>query len=535
MSKRVRITALITTLCLCISLFVVGVLAAKSVSFSVTSKFSFKADGVYVMVDAKLKQGVTLNDVSVISGEGAPSGNATYKAYSYKKVSSGDQPNGEASSQTFLNESGTAAGEWTIGNINFSTTNKIVVYEFSVSNYSEFEVSATVTGNLQTELQEHIEQDRLTLQTYVGDTATSSPSFSFNIPKRVNDTTPGIQTYKIVVTLTSFTKTFNTNQIEINFDFKEYVAPQYTIEQENIGGKDYTFVYFGNYPQTYVGNALNTTLENAFDANSSALTATGKTYTTYDAGVKITGDNSCKEYEYNGELFARVPKADVYTSGAKTFKNGTTVVNGSTYWFKVEPIKWRVLTTNYTDAENTTPVYYLLSEFCLTANTTFNPSSSNTNANYYSSNTNALRPFLNNEFCSEAFTEAEQTLIATRTLKDADMDGTGSVGDIPSTEPLKVWAPSRSDMIKTNYGFNSSPSNYDQQRRASATDFAMVNYAYKDASNKDIYGIGGAYYWTSSAASSSTSAYYVYFDGYVASYPVNIAHYTARPALLFNI
>ena len=51
MGKRARITALVTTLCLCLSLFVAGVLAAISATFNVTSTLNFNADGVYVMVD----------------------------------------------------------------------------------------------------------------------------------------------------------------------------------------------------------------------------------------------------------------------------------------------------------------------------------------------------------------------------------------------------------------------------------------------------------------------------------------------------
>ena len=54
MGKRARITALVTTLCLYLSLFVVGVLAATSATFNVTSTLNFTADGVYVMVDGAL-------------------------------------------------------------------------------------------------------------------------------------------------------------------------------------------------------------------------------------------------------------------------------------------------------------------------------------------------------------------------------------------------------------------------------------------------------------------------------------------------
>ena len=65
MKNRSKIIALVTTLCLCLSLFVVGVLAATSATFNVTSTLNFTADGVYVMVDASLKQGA---DVGTASG-----------------------------------------------------------------------------------------------------------------------------------------------------------------------------------------------------------------------------------------------------------------------------------------------------------------------------------------------------------------------------------------------------------------------------------------------------------------------------------
>ena len=273
-----------------------------------------------------------------------------------------------------------------------------------------------------------------------------------------------------------------------------------------------------------------------------------ETYTAYKGHTSGTLNEPVvyNAYEYiDGNTYCRVPQADLYNSGAKTFNDGTTIVNGETYWFKVEPIQWRVLTQNYTDTENTTPVSYLLSEYVLSANTTFNPSTSNTNHTYYSAETNALRPFLNEVFYSDAFTAEEQALIAQRTLTDADLDATkygqtnpnDSSLTIASTEKLNVFAPSYYDMINTDYGFNSSYSNYDKQRRASATDFAMANYAYKSTSTsyQDIYGIGATYYWTSSAASASNVAYIVYSFGYMIKFNVYNGFYAARPALLFNL
>ena len=318
----------------------------------------------------------------------------------------------------------------------------------------------------------------------------------------------------------------------------------YKIEEEVINGQTYTFVYFGKYPQTYVGDTMNAELEEWYTDQPVAETYTAYKGRTTTSPYELNEPVVYNAYEYiDGNTYCQVPEADLYNSGAKTFNDGTTIVNGETYWFKVEPIQWRVLTKNYTDTENTTPVSYLLSEYVLSGNTTFNPSTSNTNHTHYSAETNALRPFLNKVFYADAFTTKEQALIAQRTLTDADLDATkygqtnpnDSSLTIASTEKLNVFAPSYYDMIEADYRFNSSYSNQDQQRRASATDFAMANYAYKTTSDyTDIHGLASSYYWTSSAASASY-AYYVNHAGRVYRSNVNIERSAARPALLFKL
>ena len=226
MKKRSKIIALVTTLCLCLSMFVVGVLAATSATFNVTSTLNFTADGVYIMVDASLKQGADVATAAVLSGEGKPTGQTTYKAYSYPRESGQDYPNGEPSTTYFVNESGAQASTWAIGDINYTSTNKVVVYEFTVSNYSPFEVQGTVSG-ISEALAAYVEQGQLTITTYTGTssssaTATGSPTYTFNIPARTNETTPGQACYKIAVTLNDFMNPLATGTIEMNVSFEEY-------------------------------------------------------------------------------------------------------------------------------------------------------------------------------------------------------------------------------------------------------------------------------------------------------------------------
>ena len=223
MSKRVRITAIVATLCVCLSLFVVGVLSATSAKFNVTSTLNFTADGVYVMVDASLKQGADVGTAAVLA-EGAPT-QPTFKAYSYPRESGQDYPNGEPSTKHFVNESGTQVNTWAIGDINYTSTNKVVVYEFTVSNYSPFEVQGTVSG-ISEALATYVEQGQLTITTYTGTssssaTATDTPTYTFNIPARTNETTPGTACYKIAVTLNNFMNNLATGEIVMNVSFGE--------------------------------------------------------------------------------------------------------------------------------------------------------------------------------------------------------------------------------------------------------------------------------------------------------------------------
>lgn len=254
MSKRVRITAIVTTLCLCLSLFVIGVLSATTATLNVTSTLRFEADGVYVMVDASLKQGASVTDADVIEGEGEPTGQATYTAYSYKKATDSNAPDGSASSDTFLQADGTTpAGDWAIGDIYFTSQNIVVVYEFMVYNYSPFEVMATVEG-VSEALASYT--DKLSVTTYTGttsaDATATGTTYTFNIPARTSTTEPGQACYKIAITLNNFMSNISTNEIAMNFNFEEYNSnvnyEYFTIENNEITGL--TEAYYSDTPET---------------------------------------------------------------------------------------------------------------------------------------------------------------------------------------------------------------------------------------------------------------------------------------------
>ena len=260
MSKRVRIAAIVTTLCLCLSLFVIGVLSATTATLNVTSTLKFEADGVYVMVDGKLKQGASVTDADVIEGEGEPTGQTTYTAYSYKKATDSNAPDGSASSDTFLQADGSPAGDWTIGDIYFTSQNIVVVYEFMVYNYSPFEVMATVE-RVSEALASYT--DKLSVTTYTGttsaDATATGTTYTFNIPARTSTTEPGQTCYKIAITLNKFIDSFETNQINMGVKFEkapepvyEYFEYSYSDSGNSITGFSDDYLTLDTKPETLV-------------------------------------------------------------------------------------------------------------------------------------------------------------------------------------------------------------------------------------------------------------------------------------------
>lgn len=515
--KRTKLVASLMMCVFCLSFLVVGVFAAVNVSFGLTGQLTFNPEGVYVKVSGQMYRGENYGTLAPL----------TAANYILPEMTNYDEVDGVPAGNLPMDS-------WTTPNVTLVPGERAVKYRIEVTNVSEAGIKGTgeftITG-----------QSKPTPTTaggvntyeFTNYTVTEYAQYIQNI--QPNDT----QVYELVVELNQSATSAPIN-VSISFDFTDETT--YTMSGTTKG-----FVNMGKYPQTYVGNTMNKELKTWYNS----LTQTEKdnpteTYTAYKgySGSTLNTPVVYNAYEYiDGNTYCRVPEADLYNDGAKTFNDGTTIVNGETYWFKVEPIQWRVLTENYTDTENTTPVSYLLSEYVLSGNTTFNPSTSNTNHTHYSAETNALRPFLNKVFYADAFTTKEQALIAQRTLTDADLDATkngqtnpnDSSLTIASTEKLNVFAPSYYDMINTDYGFNSSYSNQDQQRRASATDFAMANYAYKTTSNfPDIHGLASSYYWTSSAGSASY-AHSVRYTGFVRRTDVLTEEIAARPALLFKL
>ena len=143
MKKKAKILATLGSLCIAISIMIVGVLAATTAGFDVSSSVSFTSTGVFVKVQGNILKGATADTAKQAT---APEGaDYNYVGYSYNHAENSDEPNG-----TSLNpdQATYALPEWAVGTVSFDEDNQTIVYSFKFSNYSAFPITATITTNL---------------------------------------------------------------------------------------------------------------------------------------------------------------------------------------------------------------------------------------------------------------------------------------------------------------------------------------------------------------------------------------------------
>lgn len=258
-----------------------------------------------------------------------------------------------------------------------------------------------------------------------------------------------------------------------------------------------TYINYGKYPQTVVSdNSLILALNNLTETNSEGY------------------------YKYEGNEYAKLT-ATPNSSGYK-FSDNTIVVLGTTYYFKVEPIKWRIISNNDGTIQ-------LLSDYILD-NQYYHP---NTNTRIiggktiYSNNYehSYIREWLNNSFYNKAFGTPDQNAILT-TLVDNSASTTSSSSNSYASNNTndKIYLLSYQDSINSNYGFSTSTSS-NNTRYAVTTDYVRAKGAYIGTST-NTYGNG--LWWLR-----SPDSYYSFnaWDGSMSANLVDDAFIGVRPAL----
>lgn len=165
------------------------------------------------------------------------------------------------------------------------------------------------------------------------------------------------------------------------------------------------------------------------------------------------------------------------------FHNG--YFSGNTYWFKYEPIKWRIL-------DEKDGKLFLLSDMALDCREMdreiFYHNKKVDGETYCLDNYAAseLRNWLNGSFYSTSFSTAEKDMIAVTTVdngKNSSLSGDEYYYWCEDTED-KVFMLSEKEATNEDYGFNADWLAYDEARRLLATDYALGLGCYDEYENK---------------------------------------------------
>ena len=299
-------------------------------------------------------------------------------------------------------------------------------------------------------------------------------------------------------------------------------------------------IEFGSYPQTKV---TDTSLLSALNSLSLSWASYG-----YYSGTGSTADGQMQpgdymkyaDVTYKGERYRAVKFTEYrpyYTgyqpSANNTYQDDNGYYTNTVYWFKFEPLKWRVL-----DPDEGFMVCESIIDSQPYNNTSYwkngnfwQDTSCTTYDNDYA--TSSIRDWLNDDFYHTAFTAAEKAQIQKSAQDNSCYDPNYPQYDSATTND-KIFLLSWDEVTNSEYGFNSSSGAYDTARRAQGTDYAKAQGLYVYNSTVSEYPCN-SWWWLRSPYDSSHYACGVHDGGYCSDFStVDRTYNGVRPALKFN-
>ncbi|MDD4154141.1 MAG: DUF6273 domain-containing protein [Bacilli bacterium] len=288
---------------------------------------------------------------------------------------------------------------------------------------------------------------------------------------------------------------------------------------------------FGTYPQSKV---TDTTLLSTLNAAGGTLPTSANSQAWTDYGYYISGyvssymwyiDITNETDEYRGVYFTSY--RPYYTGGLSSTSNSHQDDNGyttsSVYWFKYEPITWRVLDVQSSSA-------FLMADLVLDSQDYHYSQSSRTigGSTVYANNYehSHIRSWLNDTFYNTAFNAAEKARILTTTV-DNSVASTGySTNQYACANTSdKVFLLSYAEATSATYGLNT-----DASRQLQPSAYAQSQGVYTYTSN------GNSYWWLRSPHDYYTvTARDVDYDGDVDFNNIAITYYGVVPALWISL
>ena len=269
--------------------------------------------------------------------------------------------------------------------------------------------------------------------------------------------------YRITKEITAYTflgwyteSTFDNEVTEITYTGSNVVLyAKWSETTSTAYSREGNYIYFGEYPQTIKAN--NVTITN----------------TTNEKGYYLGSD---------GYYYAKVTASPYESDYTYTFSTGASVTSGTVYYFKVEPIKWRILS-------ETNGELFILCESII-ANHRY-ASSSNNYAN------SEIRAWLNDTFYNTAFTDLQKAIIQLTTVDN----GANNTYACANTEDY-IFLLSSQEVTNSAYGFNADYCEDDTARWMQTSDYSRATGACMNTST-DYYGNG--WWWLRSPIYNSSN------------------------------
>ncbi len=237
-----------------------------------------------------------------------------------------------------------------------------------------------------------------------------------------------------------------------------------------------------------------------------------------------------KDFYSDGEMFRAVTfyaYRPSFGGGLKevaySFQDENGYYPNKVYYFKYEPLTWRVLDPDegYVMCENAIDSQAYQNFVIKKDGSLYN---SKDCTNYISDwETCTLRQWLNKTFYNTAFSREEKMLIGTTYLENNSTDGTWLSTDTAD----KIFVLSYNDAVNSAYGFDSSNEAFDEARKIKGTTYSKCQGLYIDDE-------GVAYWWLRSPADSERVdlvSYYGWVSPGAGSYGTGMG---VVPAFKFN-
>lgn len=283
---------------------------------------------------------------------------------------------------------------------------------------------------------------------------------------------------------------------------------------------------FGSYPQTDVTDDMGETLS-GFQGKLPTGLSSGD-WLSY--GYYVSGSNENPFMWYKDIVYGETKYRAVYFTGYRpnyttaegnennSFQDDNGYKTGKVYWFRYEPVEWRILQKE--DGYAT-----LLCEKIIDCRDYNNAIDNRTieGKTVYANNYeySAIRKWLNEEFYNTAFSATEQASIMVTTVKNMEPVHPFACENTKD----EVYLLSLQETKDAESGFNTSSLAADFARQKKNTDYAKAQGAYNCADGD--YAGSGDWWLRTPNRDSPCSAHYVRYDGY-SEYSDNNVNLTYR-------